>query len=102
LKPFFIETILEHTGDTKRLSTLQFKLKWLGYDETFNLWEPWANFREENSTPILYCKQYEANIPKKFKANYPDLFLLSNSFIFLLKRSLNFVLYNVISYFSLI
>jgi hypothetical protein len=29
---FFIETILQHIGDIKRLSTLQFKVKWLGYD----------------------------------------------------------------------
>jgi hypothetical protein len=32
---FFSETILQHTGDVKRLSTLQFKVKWLGYDETY-------------------------------------------------------------------
>jgi hypothetical protein len=33
---FFIETVLQLTSDIKRLSTLQ----WLGYDETFNSWEP--------------------------------------------------------------
>jgi Chromo (CHRromatin Organisation MOdifier) domain len=43
---FFIETILQYNGDIKRLSTLQFKVKWLGYDETYNSWEPWANLRE--------------------------------------------------------
>ena len=43
---FFIETILQHTGDPKWLSTLQFKIKWLGYDESYNSWEPWANLRE--------------------------------------------------------
>jgi hypothetical protein len=37
---FFIETILQHTGDIKRLPTLQFKVKWLGYDEIYNSWEP--------------------------------------------------------------
>jgi hypothetical protein len=34
---FFIEAILQHTCDIKRLSTLQFKVKWLAYDETYNL-----------------------------------------------------------------
>jgi hypothetical protein len=30
---FFIETILAHRGDPKKLSALQFKVKWLGYNE---------------------------------------------------------------------
>jgi Chromo (CHRromatin Organisation MOdifier) domain len=43
---FFVEDILAHRGDTKRLSTLQFRVKWLAYDESNNSWEPWANLRE--------------------------------------------------------
>ena len=43
---FFIVEILQYKGDIKKLSTLQFKIKWLGYDETYNTWEPWANLRE--------------------------------------------------------
>jgi hypothetical protein len=31
---FFIEEILHHTGNTNRLSTLNFKVKWQGYDDT--------------------------------------------------------------------
>jgi Chromo (CHRromatin Organisation MOdifier) domain len=43
---FFIETILIHRGNTKRLSTLEFKVKWLSYNESHNSWEPWANLQE--------------------------------------------------------
>ena len=70
---FFIETILQHTGDIKRLSTLQFKVKWLGYDETYNSWEPWANLREmEILHQYLIVNNMKQIIPNKFKANYPN------------------------------
>ena len=42
---FFIEKILQRTGDITKLSTLKFKIKWLGYDEAYNSSEPWANLR---------------------------------------------------------
>ena len=32
--------------DVARLKTLAFHLKWKGYDESFNSWEPWKNLRE--------------------------------------------------------
>jgi Chromo (CHRromatin Organisation MOdifier) domain len=42
---FFIEEILHHTGNTNRLSTFNFKVKWQGYDDTYNSYEPWKNLR---------------------------------------------------------
>jgi hypothetical protein len=33
---FFVEKILDMTGDVKRVSTLSFLVKWLGYDDTHN------------------------------------------------------------------
>ncbi len=36
----FIEKILEMAGDVKKVSTLDFKVKWLGYDDTYNLCLP--------------------------------------------------------------
>ena len=42
---FFVESILSHKGNIKMLSTLEFKVKWLGYDETHNSFEPWKNLR---------------------------------------------------------
>ena len=70
---FFIETILQHTGDPKRLSTLQFKIKWLGYDESYNSWEPWANLREmEILHQYLIVNNMKHIIPNKFQENYPN------------------------------
>jgi hypothetical protein len=48
---FFIEKILAISGDVKKVSILDFHVKWLGYDDTFNLWLPWKNLRE---TEILH------------------------------------------------
>ena len=35
ISTFVVEAIIEHEGDRKRLSTLFFKTRWLGYDEAF-------------------------------------------------------------------
>jgi len=42
---FIIERVLEHTGDPKRKSSLDFLVKWLGYDDSHNLWIPWKEAR---------------------------------------------------------
>ena len=69
---FFIETILSHSGNPKRISTLKFKIKWLGYDDTYNSWEPWSSLRQME---ILHKYLIEHNmsniIPRKFRENYP-------------------------------
>jgi Chromo (CHRromatin Organisation MOdifier) domain len=70
---FFIETILQHSGDIKRLSTLQFKVKWLGYDEIFNSWESWANLKEMEILHLyLIANNMKQMIPNQFKDNYPN------------------------------
>jgi hypothetical protein len=60
---FYIEKVLGHTGKKSRKSSLQFRIKWLGYaDETT---EPWANVRL-NSTLHEYLRnnKMENLIPK--------------------------------------
>jgi hypothetical protein len=47
----FVEIVLYHIEQTNRQSTLRFKIKWLGYDETHNTFEPWANFENPPSLP---------------------------------------------------
>jgi hypothetical protein len=42
---FFVEKILDMKGDVKRVSTLSFLIKWLSYEDTYNLWEPWKDVR---------------------------------------------------------
>jgi hypothetical protein len=60
---FFIEKILAMSGDIKKVSTLDFHVKWLGYDDAFNLWLPWRDLRK---TEILHSYLRRNNLGKKF------------------------------------
>ena len=42
---FFVESILAHTGNPRKVSTLLFHVKWLNYPSSASTWEPWANLR---------------------------------------------------------
>ena len=42
---FYIEAITAHKGNTKKVSTLTFLVKWLNYSVEHNLWEPWSALR---------------------------------------------------------
>ena len=42
---FQIEAILAHRGNLNRKSTLEFLVRWDGYDELSDSWEPWGNLR---------------------------------------------------------
>jgi hypothetical protein len=65
---FFVERILDHTGNTKRLSSLNFLVKWHTYDDTHNSWEPYTNLRK---TAVLHDYLREKNlhsvIPVEFR-----------------------------------
>lgn len=68
---FFVEKILEFNGDCSKVSSLQFKVKWLGYDETYNSWEPWSALRDtEQLHRYLIEVKLQHLIPRKFKDNY--------------------------------
>ena len=70
---FFIEEIITHSGNTKKLSTLTFKVKWLGYDDSHISWEPWSNLREMEATHLYLIQQNLRHlIPKQFQENYPQ------------------------------
>ena len=55
------------TGDPKRVTTLKFLIKWLGYDDTHNTWEPWKEVRDvEVLHTYLRANNLTKIIPKKF------------------------------------
>jgi hypothetical protein len=65
---FFVEAILKHSGNRHSKKTnLRFYIKWLGYEDDRNTWEPYSNIRD-----MTVCHEYlrahgMANlIPKKF------------------------------------
>ena len=42
---FEIDHVVSHTGDFKRLSSLRFKVRWVGYDVSNDTMEPWKRLR---------------------------------------------------------
>ena len=67
---YFVEKILDHRGNTKRLTSLECLVKWSNYDDTHNSWEPYGNLRK---TAGLHTYLREKNllslIPKEFRLN---------------------------------
>jgi Chromo (CHRromatin Organisation MOdifier) domain len=43
---FFVETIIDHRGNAKRKTDLEFLVSWLGYDGRDNSWEPYSYLRD--------------------------------------------------------
>jgi len=65
---FIVESILDMTGDIKRKASLKFLVKWLGYDNSYNSWEPWSNVRDTEQLHVyLRANNMGYYIPKKFK-----------------------------------
>ena len=65
---FFIEKILNHRGNLKLKTDIEFLVNWLGYDETHNSWEPYSNLRDsEQLHAYLLQKNLQRLIPIKFR-----------------------------------
>ena len=47
---FFVDKIIEHKGDFRKVSTLTFKVRWLHYTPEYDTWDPWKNLR--HLTPL--------------------------------------------------
>ena len=47
---YFIDKILDHRGNIKKRSSLEFHVSWLGYAQESNNWERYKNLR--NSEPL--------------------------------------------------
>ena len=41
---FFIEKISYHRGKLSHRKSLQFFVSWMGYDQSYDSWEPYASF----------------------------------------------------------
>jgi len=62
---FHIEMILSHRGRFSNKRSLEFKVKWTGFDETYNTWEPWKELKNvEQLHDYLRLLNLEKEIPK--------------------------------------
>jgi hypothetical protein len=70
---FFIESIIDLEGTFDKLASLRFKIKWLGYNDTHNTWEPWKNLRKTTALhQFLIARRMRNRIPKEFQSLYPE------------------------------
>ena len=65
---FFIEKIPDHRGKLSERKSRQFFVSWMGYDQSYDSWEPFANLRDSTH---LHSYSREKNltqlIPTKFR-----------------------------------
>lgn len=60
-----MDKIVDHRGDLTKKSTLAFKVRWLGYGEHHDTWEPWRNVRTNDALhAYLRSIDQEKLIPK--------------------------------------
>ena len=65
---FFVEKILSMTGNARIPSTLEFHVKWTGYDDSHNSYEPWKNLRDLSILhEYLIANNLSRTIPKKYR-----------------------------------
>ena len=65
---FFVETIIDHRGNVKRKTDLEFLVSWLGYDDRDNSWEPYSYLRDTGKLhDYLTQKNMRQLIPAKFR-----------------------------------
>ena len=42
---YIVEQVIQHRGDWKQLKNMSFRVRWKGYDEDEDTWEPWQNLK---------------------------------------------------------
>ena len=54
---FLVKRILDHRGNSTRRTDYEFLVKWTGYDNNENTWEPWESVRD-NQQLLIYLYQH--------------------------------------------
>jgi hypothetical protein len=68
---FDIEEVLDHSGDGKLRSQMDFLVKFQEYEEEYNLWLPYHELRDNRHLhEYLIRKRMRSLIPQKFRENY--------------------------------
>jgi hypothetical protein len=69
VEEFFIDKIVDHSGNVRRRSEMSFGVRWKGYTPDDDTWQPMKTVRETQAF-VDYCteKKLSSLISKKFKA----------------------------------
>ena len=75
---YVVEKILGHKGAGTKRKNITFQVKWLGYDDSYNTWEPWESVRS-NQELLKYC--YNEHKPfRKFLTTEQKQQVVTNDF----------------------
>lgn len=65
---FLIESVLSHRGDRNRRTTMEFLVKWQGYSDDANTWEPYSELRDTDQLlAYLRANRLKSLIPIKHR-----------------------------------
>ena len=65
---FLIDSIISHRGDKTRRGTMEFLVKWQGYSDDANTWEPYSNLRDTDQLlAYLRVHKLKSLIPNKHR-----------------------------------
>jgi hypothetical protein len=68
LTSFLVESVIQHSGDKKRRSSLDFLVSFTGYDDSHNLWMPYSEMRDNPKChEYLLANQMKTLIPKEHR-----------------------------------
>ena len=65
---FFNEKISDHRGKLSHRKSLQFFVSWMGYDQSYDSWEPYANLRDSDH---LHSYLREKNLTHQISLSKP-------------------------------
>jgi hypothetical protein len=66
---FFVDKIVDHTGNVRRRSETTFRVRWKGYTPDDDTWQPIKTVRETQAF-VDYCRENKLSslVSKRFKA----------------------------------
>jgi hypothetical protein len=56
---YFVESIINHRGDPRKKKSLEFLVRWQGYEPSDDTWEPYSNVRD-----LLALDEYAKQHPE--------------------------------------
>ena len=65
---YFVDKILQHRGNAKKSSSMEFEDSWLNYPPDSNTWEPYKNLRQCRPIHLFFAENNLTKlIPPKFR-----------------------------------
>ena len=65
---YIVDSVIAHRGDPKKVTTLEFLIRWLNYSSEHDTWEPWAEMKKVSVVhEYLHANQLSNIVPQQFK-----------------------------------